>query len=263
MTCDEVRELLPEHLLGTLDGPEDLEVRRHLRGCAGCRTDMTALSEGVEWFAQSGARSHAAARLHDRVMTTLEQEWRDARAAAAGRPGAPRGSRVPRRSWPSSPPSGGACPRRTARTSPPRTPQSYRTVLATLGGKEFRVGTLDSQIAHPLEGSVVLYDSHQGQSWGIVLVRAPGVSGTATVTLSTGGRRRRQTIDAGTLEFQPDGDAATWLVTSSDLTPYDHLTITAEDGTVLATADIAARLAADDQPADRSAGAAPNRYLYE
>ena len=33
MTCDEVREVLPEHLLGTLDGPEDLEVRRHLRGC--------------------------------------------------------------------------------------------------------------------------------------------------------------------------------------------------------------------------------------
>ena len=46
MTCDEVRELLPEHLLGTLEGPEDLEVRRHLRGCAGCRTDMTALSRG-------------------------------------------------------------------------------------------------------------------------------------------------------------------------------------------------------------------------
>ena len=53
MTCDEVRELLPEHLLGTLDGPEDLEVRRHLRGCAGCRTDMAGLSEGVEWFARA------------------------------------------------------------------------------------------------------------------------------------------------------------------------------------------------------------------
>ena len=47
-----------------------------------------------------------------------------------------------------------------------------------------------------------------------------------------------KTIDAGTLKFQPDGDAATWLVTSSDLTPFDHMTITAEDGTVLATADI-------------------------
>ena len=111
-------------------------------------------------------------------------------------------------------------------------------MLDTLGGKEFRIGTLDSHVAHPLEGSVVLYDSHEGQSWGIVLVRAPGVSGTATVTLSRSDGTDSATIDAGTLEFQPDGDAATWLVTSSDLTPFDRLTITAEDGTVLATADI-------------------------
>ena len=39
MTCDEVRELLPEHLLGALEGPEDLEVRRHLRGCSTCRVN--------------------------------------------------------------------------------------------------------------------------------------------------------------------------------------------------------------------------------
>ncbi len=119
---------------------------------------------------------------------------------------------------------------------------SYHNVLDTLGGKEFRVGTLDSHVAHPLEGSVVLYDSHQGQSWGIVLVRAPGVSGTATVTFSSSSGDSgagRTTIDAGKLTFQPDGDAATWLVTSSDLTPFDRVTVTAEDGTVLATADIA------------------------
>ena len=47
MTCDEVRELLPEHLLGTLEGPEDLEVRRHLRGCASCRDERMKLEEGV------------------------------------------------------------------------------------------------------------------------------------------------------------------------------------------------------------------------
>jgi hypothetical protein len=117
--------------------------------------------------------------------------------------------------------------------------QSYRRVLTTLGGKEFRVGTLESQVEHPLDGNVVLYDSHEGQSWGIVLVRAPGVTGTATVTLSSSdGSGASPTIDAGTLKFQPDGDAATWLVTSSDLTPFDRVTITAEDGTVLATADI-------------------------
>ncbi len=81
----------------------------------------------------------------------------------------------------------------------------------------------------------MLYDSHQGQSWGIVLVRAPGVTGEAAVTLTADDGR---TIDVGTLKFQTDGDAATWLVTSSDLTPFTHVTITADDGTTLAAADI-------------------------
>ena len=240
MTCDEVRELLPEHLLGTLDGPEDLEVRRHLRGCAGCRTEMTALSEGVEWFARAAHDRTPPPELHDRVMTTLEQEWRD---ADAERPDARRARWIGRAAavvaiaaalgW-------GLSQTHRANVASADA-ESYRRVLSTLGGKEFRIGTLDSHVAHPFEGSVVLYDSHQGQSWGIVLVRAPGVSGTASVTLSApdGSGAGRTTIDAGTLEFQPDGDAATWLVTSSDLTPFDHVTITAEDGTVLATADIA------------------------
>lgn len=238
MTCDEVRELLPEHLLGTLDGPEDLEVRRHLRGCAGCRTEVTMLSEGVEWFARAAHDRTPPPELHDRVMTTLEQEWRD---ADAQRPDARRARWVGRAAavvaiaaalgW------GLTQTHRASVASADA--ESYRRVLATLGGQEFRIGTLDSHVAHPFEGSVVLYDSHQGQSWGVVLVRAPGVSGTATVTLSTSdGSGAGSTIDAGRLEFQPDGDAATWLVTSSDLTPFDHLTITAEDGTVLATAEI-------------------------
>jgi hypothetical protein len=238
VTCDEVRELLPEHLLGTLDGPEDLEVRRHLRGCAGCRTEMAALAEGVEWFARAAHDRTPPPELHDRVLTTLEQEWRD---ADAERPDARRTRWLGRAAavvaiavalgW-------GLSQTHRANIAAADA-ESYHNVLSTLGGKEFRVGTLDSHVAHPFEGSVVLYDSHQGQSWGIVLVRAPGVSGKATVTLSSSdGSGADTTIDAGTLEFQPDGDAATWLVTSSDLTPFDHVTITAEDGTVLASADI-------------------------
>lgn len=239
MTCDEVRELLPEHLLGTLDGPEDLEVRRHLRGCGGCRTEMTALSEGVEWFARAAHDRTPPPELHDRVVTILEQEWRDAdaehpvahsarwigRAAAVLAIAATLG-------W-------GLSQTHRANIAAADA-ESYHNVLDTLGGKEFRIGTLDSHVAHPLEGSVVLYDSHQGQSWGIVLVRAPGVSGTATVTFSSSSDSGAgTTVDAGALKFQPDGDAATWLVTSSDLTSFDRVTVTAEDGTVLATADIA------------------------
>ena len=239
MTCDEVRELLPEYLLGTLDDPDDLEVRRHLRGCAGCRTEMTALSEGVEWFARAAHDRTPPPALRDRVKTTLEQDWRD---ADAERPDARRTRWLGRAAavvavaaalgW-------GLSQTHRANVASSDA-QSYRAVLNTLGGKEFRIGTLDSHVAHPFEGSVVLYDSHDGQSWGVVLVRAPGVAGKAIVTLSSsdGPAAGGTTIDAGKLEFQPDGDAATWLVTSSDLTPFDRVTITAEDGTVLATADI-------------------------
>jgi hypothetical protein len=240
VTCDEVRELLPEHLLGTLEGPEDLEVRRHLRGCAGCRTEMTALSEGVEWFARAAHDQQPPDGLHERVLMTLEQEWRD---ADAQRPDLGRARWLGRAAvvvavagllaW--------SFVQTQRANVASADAASYRRVLSTLGGKEFRVGRIDSRTAHPLDGSVVLYDSHQEQSWGVVLVRAPGVSGTADVTLSSSeASDDRTTIDVGTLEFQPDGDAATWLVTSSDLSSFDRLTITAEDGTVLATAEIAA-----------------------
>ena len=74
MTCDEVRELLPEHLLGTLEGPEDLEVRRHVRGCAGCRGEIVALADGVASFARTAHDHPPPPELHDRVITVLEQE---------------------------------------------------------------------------------------------------------------------------------------------------------------------------------------------
>jgi hypothetical protein len=235
VTCDEVRELLPEHLLGSLDGPEDLEVRRHLRACAACRAEMAALADGVASFARAAHDRTPPDELRDRVMTTLEQEWHEmdeqtpvrSRASWIGRAAAIVVVVA-------------ALTLAAAQTQRANVAaadaESYTRLLSTLGGKEFRIGELDATTTGALEGSVVLYDSHRDQSWGIVLVRAPGQTGKAAVTLASDDGR---TIEAGTLEFQTDGDAATWLVTSSDLTPFDRLTITAEDGTVLATADIA------------------------
>ena len=235
MTCDEVRELLPEHLLGSLDGPEDLEVRRHLRACAACRAEMAALADGVASFARAAHDRTPPDELRDRVLTMLEQEWNEmdeqtpvrSRASWIGRAAAIVVVVA-------------ALTLAAAQTQRANVAaadaESYARLLSTLGGKEFRIGELDATTTGALEGSVVLYDSHRDQSWGIVLVRAPGQTGKAAVTLASDDGR---TIEAGTLEFQTDGDAATWLVTSSDLTPFDRLTITAEDGTVLATADIA------------------------
>jgi len=237
VTCDDVRELLPEHVLGTLDGPEDLEVRRHLRGCAGCRREMAALGEGVVSFARAAHDGTPPPELEGRVMTVLQQEWRDGTeeltparrgrwlgwaagvAAAAALVGA--------LAW------GGSQAHRAGLASDAAT--SYTRLLRTLGGTEFRIGQLHNTTGQPVDGSVVLYDSSHQQSWGMVLVRAPGMTGTADVTLEAPDGR---TIRLRGLEFQPDGDASTWLVTAADLKDFDHLTITSPDGTVLATADI-------------------------
>jgi hypothetical protein len=235
VTCDEVRELLPEHLLGSLEGPEDLEVRRHLRGCGGCRVEMTGLADGVASFARAAHDRTPPPDLRDRVMTTLEQEWEaadeqstHARSRSWVGKAAAIVAIVAALGW-------GATQTHRASVAAADA-ESYSRLLDSLGGKEFRIGELHSRTGHPVfDGSVVLYDSHQGQSWGIVLVRAPGVTGEATVTLTADDGRA---VDMGTLKFQTDGDAATWLVTSSDLTPFTHVTITADDGTMLATADI-------------------------
>ncbi len=237
MTCDEVRELLPEHLLGTLEGPEDIEVRRHLRGCSGCRTEMTALADGVASFAWAAHDRTPPDELNDRVMTILEQEWLDAEDEA----GAPRPAFARRwfataaailvivasLGW-------GAVQTHRAGVAAAGA-DSYHTLLTTLGGKEFRIGTLQAEGPQPVDGSVVLYDSSVRQSWGVVLVRAPGMTGTATVTLASADGR---TVDVHPLEFQPDGGAATWIIASSDLTDFDHVTIVADDGTPLASAAI-------------------------
>ena len=80
----------------------------------------------------------------------------------------------------------------------------------------------------------MLYDSSVEQSWGVVLVRAPDMTGALNVTLHAADGR---TDRAARAELE-DGQAATWLVSSEDLHAFDHLTISAPDGTTLATAAI-------------------------
>jgi hypothetical protein len=47
MDCGEVRDLLPEYVLGTLDRSSKARVDRHLAWCAGCRKEAGELAEGA------------------------------------------------------------------------------------------------------------------------------------------------------------------------------------------------------------------------
>jgi hypothetical protein len=109
----------------------------------------------------------------------------------------------------------------------------YRAFVDALGGEDVRVGELRPAGSDDLRGDVVIYESATGQSWVLVLVRAPGREGLANVTMVAGDER----IDLRPLEFGPDGEGSTWLVTSSDLTSYERVNLWDEAG-LIASADI-------------------------
>lgn len=232
MTCDEVREQLAEHLLGTLDEPSDLEVRRHLRGCASCRSDMAALSDGVDTLARAAHDIDPPEELRAKVLEALDLEWADtadvvvlpARRARFGR-AAVAVALAATLAW------AGVATVRSVGLQ--QDAERYRTFLSALDGEEVRVAELRAAGAGDVQGSVVIYDSRVGQSWVLVLCRAPGWEGTANVTMRAGER----TIDLRPMEFGPGGEGSTWLVTATDLTTYDEVSVWTDSG-LMASAEL-------------------------
>jgi hypothetical protein len=242
MTCDEVRELLPEHLLGTLEGPEDLEVRRHLRGCSTCREERMKLEDGVAALSRAVHDQEPPAELRDRVLRTLDEEWQDAGPLPAT---APRHrDRSPWRAVAAaavvvlvagSLAYGATQARRASVVTADAA--SYTNLLRSLGGKEFSVGELHPTGGSSFDGQVLVYegDASKGwDSWAIVFVKAPDYVGDATATLigADGGALALPTLRVS------DGEAHSWIVTADDLSGYDRLTITTPDGNVVATGAI-------------------------
>ena len=246
MTCEEVRDLLPEHLLGSLDDTSDARVRKHLRGCADCRAERMRLEDGVAALSHATHEQDPPEALRRHVLDVLSEEWDEPGeqpATPAGSPG-PHGS-----AWrwlavaaafilvAVSLSYGVSQSRHAAEVQADA--GSYQALLDALGGKEFRLGTLNGVDGQAISGTVVLYDGEPGKdwsSWGIVLAKAPDYTGEAHVRLLG---ENGMSLKMPSLTFS-DGEAATWLVTHEDLVPYDELVITAPDGTMLATARIVA-----------------------
>lgn len=234
MTCEEVRALLPDHVLGSLEGPDALDVRRHLRGCGACRRELEALRDGLAVFASTLERP-APPELRDRVMGVLSEEWAEADGRARSRDRAVRrwrvavaaslGLAVVAAAF-------GLLQLGRAREAS-RDAASFRTVLATLGGTGFKVGTLEAASDTPVEGSVVAYESSRDQSFVVVFVRTPELEGEGSLLVS---RSDGTTRDPGPIEFDGDGDAATWWVTDRSIATMTGLTVRAPDGSLLATA---------------------------
>jgi hypothetical protein len=232
MVCEEVRQQLADFVLGTLPELEMAAVRRHLRGCGGCRADAARLDQGIALFATAAHVAEPPPELQDRVMTALAEEWDEAPTRRRLRTGAGRWLAVAAAvvalaaalAW-------GAFSQSQANRF--RTDAaSYRSFLGALGGREVRVAALRQASSTAFEGSAILYDSDHGQSWILVLARAPGYIGSVDVTISAAGG---SSITLRPLQIDTDGEASSWLVTSSDISPYTQVTLRSSSGTLLAT----------------------------
>lgn len=238
MTCDEVREQLADHLLGTLDDVTDAAVRSHLRSCGACRRETAAVAEGIATFARAAHEVEPPAELRDRVLGALSEEWAE--------PPAPTRARGSVRPWIASAVAAAAAVASLAwgftqagvAGRYERNATKYEAFLEALGGTNVRVGVVRSSGPQQIEGSAVLYDSDVEQSWALILVRAPGMTGDADVSLSSssGGK----TIPLHPLDFSEGGESSTWLVTSANIEAFDTVTITGPRGDVLATAAVRA-----------------------
>jgi Putative zinc-finger len=244
--CEDVLQLLPDHVLGTLSETEEMQIRRHLRGCGACRADALALDRGVAMFASAAHAAEPPPELRERVMSALADEWADAdRAVAASVP--PRKPRTVVRwlavaaavvtlggalAW-------GAIEHANAgRTSAKLAlatgdATSYRQFLAALGGKEVRVAKLHSTTSVLIGGTAILYDSDRHESWGLFEISAPGYRQPLIVALvsSTGETIRLQFP----VELDGDGHGTGWLATAADISSFRTVKVFAADGTVLAT----------------------------
>ena len=233
-TCDRVRPLLPDQALTSLDGPDELSVRRHLRGCAGCRGELAALRDGVAAFGSALERP-APSELHDRVMSVLVDEWTDS------------GGSLDRRRTPWTAVAvaaalvvavvagGFAVVQGERARSAQEDAAGYRTLLGTLGGTGFRVGEVRPAGAGAVQGSVVAYESSHDQSFVLVFVRTPDVVGTGHLVVA---RTDGTTSEPVEIRFDRRGDAATWWVTDRTVATLAGVTVLAPDGSVLATASL-------------------------
>jgi len=86
VTCLEVRELLPEHAMGVLGGPDRDAIQRHLQTCAGCRKEAGDLGQAASTLAFALAPAAVPPGLGDRVVARVRR--------AAGAPGTRRRART-------------------------------------------------------------------------------------------------------------------------------------------------------------------------
>ncbi|HYU57644.1 MAG TPA: zf-HC2 domain-containing protein [Actinomycetota bacterium] len=244
MTCEGVRDRLPDLLLGHLGEVDEAGVRRHLRACGPCRRDLAALEEGLAVFSRAAHTVEPPAELRERVLAAVEEEWtatgrrsssgRARRAVLAALGAAALVAGIAGATW------GVLAERRADRLDAAAAvlradAGRYREFLDALGGRAVRVARLASPSDPEIHGSAVVYIGDEGPSWILLYVGGADPGQGAHVEL-VGDRR---TIQAGRLQLDEDGSGSVYWVTRRDLSWQHTVRVVDADGRVLALGKIA------------------------
>lgn len=242
MKCEQVLDRLPDHTLGTLSDEDSAAVRGHLRGCAACRADAESLDTGLLMFASAAHKVEPPPELEERVLSVLAEEWADTPTLESRRP---RPSKlapwlavaaslillIAAVAW-------GANATRSANRAQTNLSaiqgdaQAYQDFLHSLGGKAVRTARLIPQPGSAITGTAVMYDSDIGQSWILVLARQPSAGGKALATISApDGSKPLQMFP---IVFDERGEGSSWLVTSADISKFNHVELHDAQGNLLA-----------------------------
>jgi anti-sigma factor RsiW len=238
MKCEAIREQLPDYTLGTLAEGDELAVRGHLRGCSSCRGEAASLDQGVAILASAVHEVEPPAELKARERSVLTEEWSESSSpmTVARRIALPRllvaaavvmvlGTLT----W--------AITAQVIALSTSEEAAQYEAVLEALGGRDMRASKL--RAARPgVEGSMIVYDSHVGQSWAGVFVRAPRYA-NAALDVSLGEPGGRSIDFPFPIETDEHGLGVAWLDTSEDLASFTTVRVMDENGAMVASGTVA------------------------
>lgn len=232
MVCAEIRELLPEYAVGTLDAATRARIEEHLARCAGCRKEADQLADGAAALAIAFPSPPPRAELEDRIVDAIKdgggrQPRRPALVLAAVVAAVVASASIGWGLAIAGRDESGDRPATAAEAM--RTLQSFQAILVDVGGAgELESARLRSPRGGTAGGGATRYQSTQDEGDSLVVV-VGGLRpdrGPFTVVLRSGGAR----LDVGTLEELSMGQMGLAEAFTRDLSGFGGIVVEAPDG---------------------------------
>jgi putative zinc finger protein len=234
MRCIDVRPLLPEHALGTLDPDDHRVVTEHLAWCAGCRKEAGELAEGAALVGHALPPAHPPEGLQGRVVREV--------MAAAGRARRPRGAMVAALvaaalaagafGWAVAMTGRAEHLEAAASTAAQRT-REFEGVIAEFlaDADKGRVYSTDLDPVGEAHGGgrAVVFDSPGGYDWALIVAGGMAEGGGPFRAYLDGGGHRK----VGTLHPSSPGELAAYRYFDRDLSKARGVVVRDRDGRAL------------------------------